>query len=53
MPEFEAELEKMDRLVEEGVQVGPPIGSQDWYYTIWGGMYATPRMGAFAPQIHP
>ena len=53
MPEFEAELQKMDRLAEEDVQVK----TADWeprsvlYYM--GGMYGTPRMGALAPQLNP
>ena len=53
MLEFEAELQKMDRLAEEGVQ----FETADWeprsvlYYM--GEMYGTPRMGALAPQINP
>ena len=45
MPEFEAELQKMDRLAEEGIE--------DRYYTVWEKMYGTPRTEALAPQINP
>ena len=53
MPEFEAELEKMDRLAEEGVQVEIVDWEPRSVNTLWGGMYGTPRTGALAPQIYP
>ena len=53
MLEFEAELQKMDRLAEKAFRLRPPIGSLDRYYTVWGEMYSTPRTGALAPQMYP